>query len=143
MSTVWVSIQVLATPISGLLRSLSVNPTALNIARAPARSRPSVISRLRCLGSMGIDYARRTLMTTSREAVMTLSSRRPHGLVAGRNRRMWHSKARFKLSNRYLHLGHIHDRIPVAPQLPDLFGRDFQQQRCLVPVRIGLGLHVG
>src|SRR5579864_4688330 len=47
-----VSIQVLATPIRGLLKSASVKPMALNIERAPARSRPSVIPRLICLRSM-------------------------------------------------------------------------------------------
>jgi hypothetical protein len=39
-----VSIQAEATPISGLARSSSVKPTALSIARAPARSGPSVIA---------------------------------------------------------------------------------------------------
>ena len=39
-----VSIQVVATPTSGLARSSSVNPMALSIARAPARSGPSVIA---------------------------------------------------------------------------------------------------
>src|SRR5206468_7805710 len=54
-----VSIQVLATPISGLARSSLVKPIALNMERAPDRSRPSVIRRLRCLGSIGIkDYDR-------------------------------------------------------------------------------------
>ena len=54
-----VSIQVLATPIRGLLRSSSVNPTALNMERAPARDRPSVMLRLRCLRSIGLeDYDR-------------------------------------------------------------------------------------
>src|SRR5579862_634128 len=47
-----VSIQVLATPIRGRLRSASVNPMALNMERAPARSRPSVIPRLMCLRSI-------------------------------------------------------------------------------------------
>src|SRR5215831_16038857 len=47
-----VSIHVLATPIRGRLRSASVNPTALNMERAPARSRPSVIPRLMCLRSI-------------------------------------------------------------------------------------------
>ena len=47
-----VSIQVLATPIRGGVRSLSVKPTALNMARAPARSRPSVMLRLRCFRSI-------------------------------------------------------------------------------------------
>src|SRR5216683_544939 len=51
-----VSIQVLATPISGLRKSASVNPMALNMERAGARSRPSVIPRLRCFKSMGKDY---------------------------------------------------------------------------------------
>src|SRR5437764_5624829 len=51
-----VSIQVLATPISGRARSASVKPTALNIERAPARSRPSVIPRLMCLRSIVRDY---------------------------------------------------------------------------------------
>src|SRR5450759_5051570 len=46
-----VSVQVLATPIMGRARSSSVKPMALSIARAPARSRPSVITRLCCLGS--------------------------------------------------------------------------------------------
>src|ERR1700730_14009814 len=51
-----VSIQVLATPISGLRRSASVKPIALNMERAGAGSRPSVMPRLRCLRSMGKDY---------------------------------------------------------------------------------------
>src|ERR1700756_3812209 len=50
-----VSIQVLATPMRGLRRSSSVNPMALNMARAPARSRPSVMLRLRCLRSIGLE----------------------------------------------------------------------------------------
>src|SRR5579862_3049073 len=54
-----VSIQVLATPIRGLLRSSSVNPTALNMERAPARERPSVILRLRCLRSIGLEITQR------------------------------------------------------------------------------------
>src|ERR1700679_3495616 len=49
-----VSIQVLATPISGLRRSSSVKPMALNIERDGARSRPSVIPRLRCLRSIEV-----------------------------------------------------------------------------------------
>ena len=49
-----VSIQVVATPTSGLARSSSVNPTALSIARAPARSGPSVrASEWRLAGSVG------------------------------------------------------------------------------------------
>src|ERR1700691_5103071 len=51
-----VSIQVLATPISGLLRSASVKPMALNMERAGARSRPSVIPRLRCVRSIVIKF---------------------------------------------------------------------------------------
>src|ERR1035437_2807936 len=51
-----VSIQVLATPIRGRLRSASVNPMALNMERAPARSRPAVIPRLMCLRSIVKDY---------------------------------------------------------------------------------------
>ena len=39
-----VSIHVVATPMSGLARSSSVKPMALSIARAPARSGPSVIA---------------------------------------------------------------------------------------------------
>src|SRR3954452_21003634 len=39
-----VSIQVVATPMIGFARSSSVNPIALSIARAPARSGPSVIA---------------------------------------------------------------------------------------------------
>src|ERR1700731_5004974 len=53
-----VSIQVLATPMSGLRRSASVNPIALNMARAGARSRPSVMPRLRCFRSMAKAYNR-------------------------------------------------------------------------------------
>src|SRR6267154_2575480 len=54
-----VSIQVLATPIRGLVRSSLVKPMALNIERDPARSRPSVIKRLRCFRSIGVkDYDR-------------------------------------------------------------------------------------
>ena len=50
-----VSIQVLATPMIGLRRSSSVKPMALSMARAGARSRPSVIPRLRCLRSIGVE----------------------------------------------------------------------------------------
>ena len=46
-----VSIQVLAMPMMGRDRSSSVYPTALSMARAPARVRPSVMTRLRPLGS--------------------------------------------------------------------------------------------
>src|ERR1700722_1232444 len=53
-----VSIQVLATPMSGLRKSASVNPIALNMARAGARSRPSVMPRLRCFKSMREGYNR-------------------------------------------------------------------------------------
>src|SRR5581483_8779164 len=49
-----VSIQVFATPISGFARSSLVKPIALNIERAPARSRPSVMERLRCFRSIGL-----------------------------------------------------------------------------------------
>jgi hypothetical protein len=38
-----VSIHVLATPMMGLARSASVNPMALSMARAGARSRPWVM----------------------------------------------------------------------------------------------------
>ena len=50
-----VSIHVVATPTSGLARSSSVNPTALSIARAPARSGPSVrAAEWRFAGSDGV-----------------------------------------------------------------------------------------
>ena len=42
-----VSIHVVATPTSGLARSSSVSPTAFSIARAGARSGPSVSAALR------------------------------------------------------------------------------------------------
>src|SRR5580658_10326264 len=59
-----VSIQVLATPMMGRLSSWSVNPMALNMARAGAWSRPSVIPRLRCLRSIGLeDYDKGSKMT--------------------------------------------------------------------------------
>ena len=49
-----VSIHVVATPISGLARSSSVNPTALSMLRAPARSGPSVrAAEWRLAGSDG------------------------------------------------------------------------------------------
>ena len=49
-----VSIQVVATPTIGLARSSSVKPTALSIARAPARSGPSVsAAEWRLAGSEG------------------------------------------------------------------------------------------
>ncbi len=49
-----VSIQVVATPTSGFARSSSVKPTAFSIARAGARSQPSVRAALRRLaGSVG------------------------------------------------------------------------------------------
>ena len=43
-----VSTQVWATPTMGLLRSSSSKPMACNMARAPARSRPSYMVRLLC-----------------------------------------------------------------------------------------------
>ena len=49
-----VSIQVVATPMMGLARSSSSKPTALSIARAPARSGPSVsLAEWRLAGSLG------------------------------------------------------------------------------------------
>ena len=49
-----VSIQVVATPTSGRARSSSVKPTPLSIARAGARSGPSVMAALwRFAGSLG------------------------------------------------------------------------------------------
>ena len=49
-----VSIQVVATPTSGFARSSSVKPTAFSIARAGARSTPSVSAALwRLPGSVG------------------------------------------------------------------------------------------
>ena len=49
-----VSIQVVPTPISGLARSSSVKPIALSIARAAARSGPSVrAAEWRLAGSVG------------------------------------------------------------------------------------------
>ncbi len=52
-----VSIHSVATPMSGLARSSSVKPTAFSIARAPARSKPSVIAWLwRLAGSDGRAY---------------------------------------------------------------------------------------
>jgi len=49
-----VSIQVVATPMIGLARSSSVNPVPFSIARAPARSGPSVSCALtRFAGSEG------------------------------------------------------------------------------------------
>ena len=52
-----VSIQLVATPISGLARSSSVKPIAFSIARAAARSGPSVSAALcRLAGSDGRSY---------------------------------------------------------------------------------------
>ena len=49
-----VSIQVVATPTIGLARSSSVKPTPFSIARAGARSGPSVMAALvRLAGSLG------------------------------------------------------------------------------------------
>src|SRR6266481_5940502 len=51
-----ISIQVWATPTSGLLKSSSVKPTALNIARAGAREGPSTSTlewRRRLLSAIG------------------------------------------------------------------------------------------
>ena len=51
-----VSIQVVATPTSGFARSSSVKPTAFSIARAGARSTPSVSAALwRLAGSVGCE----------------------------------------------------------------------------------------
>src|SRR5262249_4532018 len=69
-----VSIQVLATPTSGLLRSLSVKPIALNIARAGARSRPSVMPRLRCLRSIESKCKGRPLQKRSRCGFRAISA---------------------------------------------------------------------
>src|SRR6266849_4100538 len=65
-----VSIQVLATPIIGRARSSSVKPIPLSMARAPARSGPSVIIRLCCLG-LGL-----SVMATS--LLCTLYNKHPH-----------------------------------------------------------------
>src|SRR4029077_12859590 len=65
-----VSIQVLATPISGLRRAASVNPMALNMERAGARSRPSVIPRLRCFKSMAKDYNRNVSLLKTPERLV-------------------------------------------------------------------------
>ena len=57
-----VSIHVVATPTSGFARSSSVKPIALSIARAPARSGPSVrAAEWRLAGSDGgvVDWGRR------------------------------------------------------------------------------------
>ncbi len=52
-----VSIHVVATPTSGRARSSSVRPMPLSIARAGARSGPSVIAALcRFAGSEGLSY---------------------------------------------------------------------------------------
>jgi hypothetical protein len=52
-----VSIHVVATPTSGLSRSSSVKPTALSIARAGARSGPSVsCAECRLAGSVARWY---------------------------------------------------------------------------------------
>ena len=49
-----VSIHEVATPTSGFARSSSVKPMALSMARAPARSGPSVIAaEWRLAGSLG------------------------------------------------------------------------------------------
>jgi hypothetical protein len=51
-----VSIQVVPTPTSGFARSSSVKPTPFSIARAGARSTPSVSSALRRFpGSVGCE----------------------------------------------------------------------------------------
>ena len=58
-----ISIQVCATAISGLLRSSSVKPTALSIARAGAREGPSTSTLLfdlrEFLSSAMFDFSRR------------------------------------------------------------------------------------
>src|ERR1700682_1325946 len=81
-----VSIHVLATPIRGRLRSASVNPMALNMERAPARSRPSVIPRLMCLRSIVRDYRTRNAVVKLRiglkengEPVVAADSPRRYG----------------------------------------------------------------
>lgn len=75
-----VSIQVLATPIRGLVRSSLVKPIALNIERDPARSRPSVIKRLRCFRSIGVkDY----------DSAGESESMRRHGCECGDSRSLF------------------------------------------------------
>ena len=62
-----VSIQVVQTPISGFARSASSKPTAFSIARAPARSGPSVSAALwRLAGSEGTSYGVVTSQDLSR-----------------------------------------------------------------------------
>src|ERR1700720_364551 len=84
-----VSIQVLATPISGLRRSASVNPMALNMERAGARSRPSVMPRLRCFRSMAKDYNRNVLLQKTPEKLVIRSVARDLGFSL--RRRVSHS----------------------------------------------------
>ena len=62
-----VSIQVVQTPISGLARSSSSKPTAFSMARAAARSGPSVSAALcRFAGSEGMSYGVVTWLALSR-----------------------------------------------------------------------------
>src|SRR5450755_1843743 len=51
-----ISLHVLATPISGLLKSSSVSPTARSIERLGARSAPSVIILLRLFKALGAAF---------------------------------------------------------------------------------------
>src|SRR6266516_2282397 len=51
-----ISLQVLATPIIGLLKSSSVRPTARSIERLGARTSPSVIALLRLFNVVGIEF---------------------------------------------------------------------------------------
>ena len=76
-----ISFQDDATPICGLSQSSSPMPTARSMPRAPARSRPSVTSRLR--GFIGLRPV--VVMAAAYESGVSLRQRGP-GLAAGHRR---------------------------------------------------------
>src|SRR6185437_12659263 len=85
-----VSIQVFATPISGFFKSSPLNPIALNMARAPARSRPSVILRLRCFESIRVKAYDRAAESESwgafrRGDVLPCASSKPNSRITRYN----------------------------------------------------------
>ena len=99
-----VSIHVVATPTMGFARASSSKPMALSMARAGARSGPSVMTALfRFAGSVGCWYGlgfvmRRTLTATSRPVrgpgIPRSGARRHRPRAAGSGRRRARPRAR-------------------------------------------------
>ncbi len=111
-----VSIQVVATPMIGLARSSSVKPVPFSIARAGARSGPSVMAALlRLAGSLGPYGFWDMWCASSDEGTAEPGVRRRPGPLAGSARR--HTSS----SNRTL--APIDDSVKRAKTTPMMNGR--------------------